>query len=93
MELQKMREKQEKVQDKNAELDAIRAKRAEEEKEMRERQKEKEELIIKKKKIEELLRANARQKLDKEIQLAEEAKKEQEEFTRIIKEHEKEIIA
>jgi len=60
---------------------------------MRERQKEKEELIIKKKKIEELLRANARQKLDKEIQLAEEAKKEQEEFMRIIKEHENQIIA
>ena len=93
MELQKMREKQEKAQDKRAELDAIIAKRAEEEKEMRERQKEKEELIFKQKKIEELLKANARQKLDKEIQLAEEAKKEQEEFMRIIKEHEKEIIA
>ena len=37
--------------------------------------------------------ANARQKLDKELQLAEEAKKEQEEFERIIKEHEKEIEA
>ena len=41
-ELQKMREKQEKAQDKRAELDAIRAKRAEEEKEIKERQKEKE---------------------------------------------------
>lgn len=40
-----------------------------------------------------MLRANARQKLDKEIQLAEEAKKEQEEFMRIIKEHENQIIA
>ena len=34
-----MRDKQEKAQDKRAELDAIRAKRAEEEKEMRERKK------------------------------------------------------
>ena len=91
-ELQKLREKQEKAQDNRAELDAIRAKRAMEENEIKERQKEKEELIIKQKKIEELLRANARQKLDKEIQLAEEAKKEQDEFNRIIKEHQKEIM-
>ena len=88
-----MREKQEKAQDKQAELDAIRAKRAVEENEAKERKKEKEELILKQKKIEELLIANARQKLDKELQLAEEAKKEQEEFERIIKEHEKEIEA
>ena len=93
MELQKMREKQEKAQDKMAELDAIRAKRAVEEKESRERKKEKEELMLKQKKIQDLLLANARQKLDKELQLAEEAKKEQEEFERIIKEHEKEIEA
>ena len=93
LELQKMREKQEKAQDKQAELDAIRAKRAVEEKEARERKKEIEELQIKQKKIQDLLLANARQKLDKELQLAEEAKKEQEEFERIIKEHEKEIEA
>ena len=93
MELQKMREKQEKAQDKQAELDAIRAKRAVEEKEVKERKKEKEELILKQKKIQDLLIANARQKLDKELQLAEEAKKEQEEFERIIKEHEKDIEA
>ena len=91
MELQKMREKQEKAQDKRAELDAIIAKRAEEAKEKKEREREKEELIWKQKKLEELLLANARQKLDKELQLAEEAKKEQEEFERIIKEHEKVI--
>ena len=48
---------------------------------------------MKKKKIEDLLLANARQKLDKELQVAEEAKQEQEEFERIIKEHEKEIEA
>ena len=93
MELQKMREMQEKAQDKQVELDAIRAKRAVEAKEAKERQKEKEELVIKQKKIQDLLLANARQKLDKELQLAEEAKKEQEEFERIIKEHEKEIEA
>ena len=88
-----MREKQEKALDKQAELDAIRAKRAVEENEAKERKKEKEELILKQKKIEELLIANARQKLDKELQLAEEAKTEKEEFERIIKEHEKDIEA
>ena len=93
LELQKMREKQEKAQDKRAELDAIRAKRAEEENDAKERKKERDELILKKKKIEDLLLANARQKLDKELQVAEEAKQEQEEFERIIKEHEKEIEA
>ena len=62
-----------------------------EEKESKERKKEREELILKQKKIQDLLLANARQKLDKELQLAEEAKKEQEEFERIIKEQEKEI--
>ena len=92
LELQKLREKQEKAQDKRAELDAIRAKRAMEENEIKERLKEKEELIMRQKKIEELLKANAKQKLDKEIQLAEEAKKEQDEFNRIIKEHQKEIL-
>jgi hypothetical protein len=93
LELQKMREKQEKAQDKQAELDAIRARRALEAQGAKERKKEKEELIIKQKKIKDLLEANAKQKLDKEAQLVEEAIKEKEEFDRIIKEYQKEMQA
>ena len=93
LELQKMREKQEKAQDKQAELDAIRARRALEAQGAKERKKEKEELIIKQKKIQDLLEANAKQKLDKEAQLVEEAIKEKEEFDRIIKEYQKEMEA
>ena len=93
LELQKMREKQEKAQDKQAELDAIRARRALEAQGAKERKKEKEELIIKQKKIQDLLEANAKQKLDKEAQLVEEAIKEKEEFDRIIKEYQKEMQA
>ena len=93
LELQKMREKQEKAQDKQAELDAIRARRAVEAQGAKERQKEKEELIIQQKKIKDLLEANAKQKLDKEAQLVEEAIKEKEEFDRIIKEYQKEMEA
>ena len=93
LELQKMREKQEKAQDKQAELDAIRARRAVEAQDAKERKKEREELIIKQKKIQDLLEANAKQKLDKEAQLVEEAIKEKEEFDRIIKEYQKEMEA
>ena len=91
LELQKLREKQEKVQDNQEILDSIRAKRAFDEANMKERRKQKEEYLLQQKKIKELIEANNRQKLDKEIQLAEEAKKEKEEFERIIKEHQKEI--
>ena len=93
LELQKMREKQEKAQDKQAELDAIRARRAVEAQGAKERKREREELIIKQKKIQDLLEANAKQKLDKEAQLVEEAIKEKEEFDRIIKEYQKEMQA
>ena len=48
-------------------------------------------MLLKQKRIKDLIDANNRQRLDKEIQLAEEAKKEKEEFERIIKEYEKEI--
>ena len=91
LELQKLREKQEKAQDNQEILDAIRAKRAFDEANRKERIKLKEELLLKQKRIKDLIDANNRQRLDKEIQLAEEAKKEKEEFERIIKEHEKEI--
>lgn len=83
-ELQKLREKQEKAQDKQAELDALRAKRAYEDNERKMRQKEKIELLIRQKKIEDLLIANKKQKLDKELKLAEHAKLDQEEYEKII---------
>jgi hypothetical protein len=91
MELQKLREKQEKAQDNQEILDAIRAKRAFDDENRKQRQKEKEELMIKEKRKQEMIEANNRQKLDKEMQLVEQAKKEKEEFDRIIKEHQKEI--
>ena len=91
LELQKLREKQEKAQDNQEILDAIRAKRAFEEENMKQRQKEKEEILIKEKKMKELLIENNKQKMYKELQLAEEAKKEKEEFEKIISEQKKEI--
>ena len=91
MELQKLREKQEKAQDNQEILDAIRAKRAFDDENRKQRQKEKEELMIKEKRKQDMIAANNRQKLDKEMQLVEQAKKEKEEFDRIIKEHQKEI--
>jgi hypothetical protein len=80
LELQKLREKQEKVQDNQEIIDAIRAKRAFEDENIKQRKKEKEEMILKEKKIKDLLMENNKQKMFKEIQLAEEAKKEKEEF-------------
>ncbi len=91
MELSKLREKQEKAQDKQELLDEIRAKRSFDEANRRERKKEREELMLKEKRIKELIMENNRQKLAKEIQLAEEATKEKEEFERIIKEQQKAI--
>ncbi len=84
-EVQKLREKQEKAQDKMAELDALRAKRAYEAGEREARLKEKNELIKKKKIMEELLQSNNRQKIQKQNQLAEQARQEQAEYERIIK--------
>ena len=87
MELQKMREKQEKAQDFREIVDSIRAKRAFEETSRREREKEKEEMIMKEKKIRELINDNNMQKQSKLVKLAEEARKEKDEFERITKQH------
>jgi hypothetical protein len=83
-EVQKLREKQEKAQDKQSELDAIRAKRAYEEAERGAREREKNEIIVRQKKVVDLLSANEKQKYDKELKLAEQAKQEQEEYYKII---------
>ena len=68
-----------------AELDALRAKRASEAGEREARLKEKNELIKKKKIMDELLKSNNRQKIQKQNQLAEQARQEQAEYERIIK--------
>ena len=91
MKLQKLREKQEKAQDNRELLDEIRAKRAFEEANKKERLRQKEEMMLKEKKFKDLIEANNKQKLDREMLLAEEAKKEKEEFGRIIREYQKEI--
>ena len=91
LELQKLRVKQEKAQDNQEIIDAIRAKRAFESENIKQRLKDKEDMLLKEKRIKELLMENNRQKMYKEIQLAEEAQKEKEEFNKIIKEQQKEI--
>jgi hypothetical protein len=90
-ETQKLREKQQRAQDKQAELDAIRAKRAYEEAERVAREKEKNEIIVRQKKVVDLLSANEKQKLDKELKLAEQAKQEQEEYQKIIEKQIKDL--
>ena len=72
-------------------MDEIRARRSFDETNMKAREKEKEEMRLKEQRIRELILANNKQKLNKELQMAEEAIKEKEEFERIIKEHQKEI--
>ena len=84
-EVQKLRERQEKAQDKMAELDALRARRADEAGAREARLKEKNELMHKKKIMEELFQSNNRQKLQKQNQLAEQARQEQLEYERIIR--------
>ena len=84
-EVQKLREKQEKVADKMAELDTLRAKRAAEAAEREARIKEKLEIIKKKKILDELIKSNNKQKIQKRNQLAEQARQEQAEYERIIK--------
>ena len=82
---QRLREKQEKAIDKQAELDALRAKRAFDEAERQARIKEKEEEMIRKKKLADLILANEKQKKEKEIQLMEKAKQEKEEYEKIVR--------
>ena len=91
IELQKLREKQKRSSDKQGELDAIRAKRAFEENERKERQKEEEKKLEQQRLMEMLVLENKKQKEAKEKILAEEAKREKEEFNKRIMEQMKEI--
>lgn len=84
-ETQRLREKQEKFQDKQLELDGLRAKRAFEDEERKLREKTKQEIIKRRKLIDDLLLSNEKQKIDKELKLGEQAKQEQDEYERIIR--------
>ena len=84
-ETQRLREKQERAQDKQAELDAIRAKRAFEEAERKAREKEKQEILKKQRQMNELIEANEIQKLSKGMRLKEQAKQDEEEYQYIVK--------
>jgi hypothetical protein len=71
MEVQRLRDLQEKAADRQSEIDALRAKRAFEENERRERAKERKELEHKHKVMQDMDEARQRQALEKEIMLAE----------------------
>jgi len=81
----KLRAMQEKMKDKQAELDALRAKRAVEEAERTWRKKEREEVERQITINETLGRAREAQKLEKERRLIDQAQQEKEEFDRILR--------
>eukprot|EP00760_Papus_ankaliazontas_P031070 PhM_4_TR5176/c1_g1_i1/m.27061 len=83
-EIARLRSMQEKAQDKQAELDALRARRAQEAYEREWRVKEAETLHRQQAINEDLAQARERQKLEKELMLSEQARIEHEEFERII---------
>jgi hypothetical protein len=83
-EVQRLRERQEKAHDKVSDLQALRAKRSIEEAERQMRNKEIKELEVKKKQIDEFISFNKKQKLDKEILMAEQASLNEQEFKKII---------
>ncbi|KAJ9465062.1 Cilia- and flagella-associated protein 45 [Diplonema papillatum] len=83
-EIARLRSLQEKAQDKQAELDALRARRAQEAAEREHRQKEKEAAARAAAINQDLALARRSQKLEKEVLLSEQARLENEDFERII---------
>jgi hypothetical protein len=83
-EIARLRSLQEKAQDKQAELDALRARRAQEAHEREYRVKERDTALRQAAINEDLTRAREEQKREKELMLAEQARFEKEEFERII---------
>ena len=83
-EIARLRSLQEKAQDKQAELDALRARRAQEAAEREHRAKEKEAAARVTAINSDLALARQSQKLEKEVTLAEQARQENEDFERII---------
>lgn len=87
-EVARLRAMQEKARDKQAELDALRAKRAQEAHEREWRRKTKEEAEKKTHMNEDLHNARAKQKQEKEQQIAEQARIDREQFEKVV-EHQK----
>ena len=85
MEVQRLREKQERAQDKQAQLDEIRAKRAYEEEERKQREKERQEVLKREQMKKELIEANEIQKLAKGMRLKEQADRDKEDYDYIVK--------
>lgn len=83
-EVQKLRDMQEKAQDRQGEVDALRAKRAFEESERLAREKERKELEWKRKVLADMEAARQAQFAEKDQRLAEQAKQERDEFMRVI---------
>jgi len=83
-EVQRLRDMQEKANDRQSELDALRAKRAVELGERQARDKEKKEAETKDRKNKELFEARQLQSLEKEERLQDQAKQDRDEFQRII---------
>ncbi|CAI2366155.1 unnamed protein product [Moneuplotes crassus] len=83
-EVQRLRDLQEKAQDRQSEIDALRAKRAFEQQERAEREKERKEKEKQLKIQRELEEARLSQFTEKERRLAEQAKQERSEYSRII---------
>eukprot|EP01017_Pseudomicrothorax_dubius_P042904 TRINITY_DN7068_c0_g1_i3.p1 TRINITY_DN7068_c0_g1~~TRINITY_DN7068_c0_g1_i3.p1 ORF type:complete len:532 (-),score=244.84 TRINITY_DN7068_c0_g1_i3:113-1708(-) len=83
-EVQRLREQQERAYDRQAEIDALRAKRAMEEAERRAREKERREAEQRELKNKELNAARHEQALQKQRQLEEQAKLDRDEFQRVI---------
>ena len=84
LEIQRLRELQERAADRQGEIDALRAKRAFEEGERRARREEKEKAVLAAKQSVDLDRARRRQFVEREVMLAQQAKAERDEFLRVI---------
>jgi hypothetical protein len=91
-EVQKLRDLQEKAQDRQAEIDTLRAKRAFEEGERLAREKERKEQEKRMRIQKELEEARQTQFAEKERRLAEQAKQERDEFSRIIGTQKQEVM-
>ena len=88
-EVQKLRELQEKAQDRQAEIDALRAKRAFEEGERQSRSKELQAIELRKRQMAELEMARKKQFMERELNMAEQAKTERDAFLKVIDEQRK----
>jgi hypothetical protein len=84
LEIQRLRELQERAADRQGEIDALRAKRAFEENERKNRERERKEIEKKSAAAKDMDISRRKQFLEKEIMLAQQAKAERDEFLRVI---------